>query len=795
MDNADVNFRTFDPHTNIVEQLQSRCFLYSPEEKEKAWLDAAHLVKTYSDEMIERWSAEIDTYLVFAGLFSAVLTTFSVQSYPLLQPPDPDPAVMILSQISQQLGNLADHSSRMNSSQPASSDSPSAAQAAPQEVPQAFVWLNILWFASLVVSLSSAFLGIMVKQWLNEFKSGLSGKSREVARLRQYRLNNLVKWRVEHFVNAISVLLQFALIMFLVGLVILLWTLHTEVASVATILTALFIVFIIIITVLPVVVPGCSYLSPQTLGLYASWALDAVQRCVASFRTTMHYTCKRVRSTLRTAPCPPSPLSPAGHMYGRDSLAHTNGVRTSNILTWRGRELSYVQKEVADGRLDVDLLNTAYDVSLAPEALAAAAVALTDSDPINVTRWLNGMQQSHTRHFGTARPKLHSAELYSTGLAGILWSNVLLCWRASPETIESMPIGVRHQWEGMLLDEVLMCLSGHQKMHSSQADWAMGVLCALALRPVPQDWPRPLWPDQPDGTSVTMGTTLTQSGSPRAPAPPAPSAHLDPWSILALLDGYSHRNRAENDKQHHAISHSTLRLGEFQTAIVGLEHPVDRDYTPFPSKLPLLASATSRTGPQGFQRTRSRFGTIFAWASSQSADPRPRGTYPANYEDIRILIRHALRYLELTLRSRIRNPESVKIAPEAPSPDSVLDVTLPPLPPPGRRVICLPNGQRLHLQPRTPCKYRDLGGSLMYHATVLFPLMSDSFIDTVTKFAHILHADGSASRLQRDLIAVSGFGSECLDRLASMREQVAQELRSGTFNHIAMDDSGPDVGQ
>ncbi|EIW53860.1 uncharacterized protein TRAVEDRAFT_87322, partial [Trametes versicolor FP-101664 SS1] len=52
----------------------------------KAWQDAAGMVQRYSDGMVERWNKEIDTYLVLAGLFSAILTAFNVQSYLLLQP-------------------------------------------------------------------------------------------------------------------------------------------------------------------------------------------------------------------------------------------------------------------------------------------------------------------------------------------------------------------------------------------------------------------------------------------------------------------------------------------------------------------------------------------------------------------------------------------------------------------------------------------------------------------------------------------------------------------------------------
>ncbi|EIW54282.1 uncharacterized protein TRAVEDRAFT_92048, partial [Trametes versicolor FP-101664 SS1] len=167
----------------------------------RAWSDAAGMVQTYSDEMIKRWKEEIDTYLVFAGLFSAVLTTFNVQSYLLLQPAAPDPSIAVLQQISSQLASFSIHPPFVNSTQPSSATRANANTAPP--VPRWAVWLNALWFSGLILSLSSASVGIMVKQWLNEYSSGVSGTSRPVARVRQYRLNNLRTWRVEDIIGAI----------------------------------------------------------------------------------------------------------------------------------------------------------------------------------------------------------------------------------------------------------------------------------------------------------------------------------------------------------------------------------------------------------------------------------------------------------------------------------------------------------------------------------------------------------------------------------------------------------------
>ncbi|KAI0363346.1 hypothetical protein BV20DRAFT_905940, partial [Pilatotrama ljubarskyi] len=181
---------------------------------EQAWNEVTQIVKTYSDEMIERWNSEIDTYLVYAGLFSAIVTAFNVQSYlPLQQQPDPTLAAVM--QISLQLSGLSINTPFVNSSH-APFGASDAARAGPAPGPPpgaATVALNTLWFSSLVLSLSSASIGIMVKQWLNEYKSGLpsgsqktsreTAETRESARLRQYRLNNLIKWRVDVVVLAI----------------------------------------------------------------------------------------------------------------------------------------------------------------------------------------------------------------------------------------------------------------------------------------------------------------------------------------------------------------------------------------------------------------------------------------------------------------------------------------------------------------------------------------------------------------------------------------------------------------
>ncbi|EJF60966.1 hypothetical protein BD309DRAFT_832166, partial [Dichomitus squalens] len=135
---------------------------YTQAEKEEALSKTAEIVRKYSDEMVKRWNEEIDTLLVYAGLFSAILTAFNVQSYLLLQPPaTPDPTLAVLQQISLQLNSFSVNPPFVNSTQHAIIPSI-------PPTPEAESWavaLNTLWFSALICSLASASCGILIKQW------------------------------------------------------------------------------------------------------------------------------------------------------------------------------------------------------------------------------------------------------------------------------------------------------------------------------------------------------------------------------------------------------------------------------------------------------------------------------------------------------------------------------------------------------------------------------------------------------------------------------------------------------
>ncbi|OSC99417.1 hypothetical protein PYCCODRAFT_1346774, partial [Trametes coccinea BRFM310] len=238
--------------------------LSSAEKREQARKFCAATIEHHYDERLKRWNAELDMLLVFAGLFSAALTAFNVQSYLLLQPDNTDTMVLALVRISTQLESFVLDSRSINSSAPAFTPPQSTAFAAPGYA----IWMNALWFSSLTCTLSASSVAVMVKQWLHQYAQGLSGNSAEMTRLRQYRYDSLVKWHVPEIIAALPILLQAALSLFFAGLVILLFNLHSSVAITVSVFVGSLMLFTAATTVLPAYYSDCCYQSPQALSVF-----------------------------------------------------------------------------------------------------------------------------------------------------------------------------------------------------------------------------------------------------------------------------------------------------------------------------------------------------------------------------------------------------------------------------------------------------------------------------------------------------------------------------------------------
>lgn len=117
--------------------------------------------------------------------------------------------------------------------------------------------------------------------------------------LRQLRIEAWEGWKVSVGISSIPALLELAVVLFLVGLIVLVWTLDTVVAIVITTAVSVVIMVLCTVTVLPAVYRRCPYKSPT------GWAcvimFDALARVVSWTRWHFRWLAKCIY-ILRNAP-------------------------------------------------------------------------------------------------------------------------------------------------------------------------------------------------------------------------------------------------------------------------------------------------------------------------------------------------------------------------------------------------------------------------------------------------------------------------------------------------------------
>ncbi|KIJ91938.1 hypothetical protein K443DRAFT_54095, partial [Laccaria amethystina LaAM-08-1] len=144
----------------------------------------------YDDGMCDVWKDEIQNLLIFAGLFSGVVTAFTIESQKKLQEDPKETTALLLTKISAQLANASNTIESLPAIEPFSTTSP-------------VVRVNICWFISLMLSLMTILIGILCLQWLREFQHRTSLPHKEVLHLRQVRYEGLYKWHVPSILSAL----------------------------------------------------------------------------------------------------------------------------------------------------------------------------------------------------------------------------------------------------------------------------------------------------------------------------------------------------------------------------------------------------------------------------------------------------------------------------------------------------------------------------------------------------------------------------------------------------------------
>ena len=132
--------------------------------------------------------------------------------------------------------------------------------------PPTMVHVQAILFASLAVSLLSAFLAMLGKQWLNRYVStDMRGSAIERSQNRQRKLDGIVAWYFDHVMESLPLMLQAALLLLGCALSRYLWDVSIAVASVVIAVTSLGIIFYLSIIVAGAVSESCPYQTPGSL--------------------------------------------------------------------------------------------------------------------------------------------------------------------------------------------------------------------------------------------------------------------------------------------------------------------------------------------------------------------------------------------------------------------------------------------------------------------------------------------------------------------------------------------------
>ncbi|KEP46133.1 putative transmembrane protein, partial [Rhizoctonia solani 123E] len=211
-------------------------------------------VEEHDNELVSRRQQSLDTLLLFAALFSAVLTAFLVESKDLLQQ---DPEIVSIAL----LLAIAQSQQRMELGLPAPQGSITPVSVPDFEPLWSARWVNGIWFTALGLSLSAALIAMLAKEWLSAYLSFRPRSARRRAFIRQSRLQGLEDWWALHIVDLLPTLLHASLLLFSVGLVIYLWDYDVAVAAVLSGVIGLTLTFYLVTGILGATFEFCPFVT------------------------------------------------------------------------------------------------------------------------------------------------------------------------------------------------------------------------------------------------------------------------------------------------------------------------------------------------------------------------------------------------------------------------------------------------------------------------------------------------------------------------------------------------------
>ncbi|KAJ7089488.1 hypothetical protein C8R43DRAFT_908574, partial [Mycena crocata] len=172
-------------------------------DKALIWRLYMEQAKMWDDNLANIFNSDLDPLLIFAGLFSAILSAFLIEVRKGLQED--------LQSITNSL-LIALIQDQRNGQIPSTAFRPSSSSR----------WVNGLWFSSLMFSLMSALGASLAKGWITQFSSTGFGTRWREASIHCERLRGTKRWHLKLIVQCLPMLIHVAFFLFTAGLIVLL---------------------------------------------------------------------------------------------------------------------------------------------------------------------------------------------------------------------------------------------------------------------------------------------------------------------------------------------------------------------------------------------------------------------------------------------------------------------------------------------------------------------------------------------------------------------------------------------
>ncbi|CAK5263436.1 unnamed protein product [Mycena citricolor] len=315
--------------------------------------------ESYDRGLIDGWRSEMDGLLIFAGLFSGVITTFIIDSYKTLNPDSGSQTVVLLTQAVALLGQISLQLANMNNGTAMADALPPAAAFSP---PASSLVCNALWFTSLALSLSSALVATLVKQWAQEYQHRTSMFSSPSIRSRvyMYLYYGLRHFNMHAVVGVPPLLLHGALLLFFAGLVAFLVPVNVIIMGISSALLLLFVSAYGTFSALPLFFFDCPYQTPLTSILWSLnqslgsllrarlWRAVAVCKAFTNERIPVTDAEQAAESPVTNPDAPAEPSAPADTRPQSQSMVdavksealHPTVETETRALAWAVRSLS-----------------------------------------------------------------------------------------------------------------------------------------------------------------------------------------------------------------------------------------------------------------------------------------------------------------------------------------------------------------------------------------------------------------------------------------------------------------------